>query len=174
MARGISVLLLLGFGTIALCQEPGKLTTVLLSSDAKSLNAVDLGMAASLETENNRQQRSPQFGLLSDYGDYSDYEDEARHLGHKFKPHKHHKPVGYHGGYGCRGIECGGGWNPGYGGHHESGHGGSFATASAGSSGGGGYHGGHSEANAQSASFSVGPYTASFSVAQAASNGHNF
>lgn len=56
-------------------------------------------------------------------------------------------------------------WQPNYGGH--TGQGASFASASAGSVGGSGpYGGGHSQANAQSASFNVGPFSASFSAAQ--------
>jgi len=55
-------------------------------------------------------------------------------------------------------------WQPDYGGY---GQGASFASASAGSVGGGGpYGGGHSQANAQSASFNIGPFSASFSSAQ--------
>ena len=61
-----------------------------------------------------------------------------------------------------------GSYYPEYGGHYPShqqfGQGGSFATASAGSFGGG-HYGGNSQANAQSASFNFGPF--SFSVAQA-------
>lgn len=66
-------------------------------------------------------------------------------------------------------------WQPNYGGHHHIGQGASFASASTGSIGGGGpYGGGHSQANAQSASFNVGPFSASFSAAQSLSGQNGF
>jgi len=65
-------------------------------------------------------------------------------------------------------------WQPDYG-HHHTGQGASFASASAGSIGGGGpYDGGHSQANAQSASFNVGPFSASFSAAHSSSGQNGF
>lgn len=61
-------------------------------------------------------------------------------------------------------------WQPDYSNYHHTGQGASFASASAGSiNGGGPYGGGHSQANAQSASFNVGPFSASFSAAQSSS-----
>lgn len=54
-----------------------------------------------------REQRSPQFGLLGDYGDYLGFNDNSR-LGHRRPLHKHHyRPLGTHG---CRGYHCGGGY----------------------------------------------------------------
>ncbi|KYN07177.1 hypothetical protein ALC62_01843 [Cyphomyrmex costatus] len=130
------------------------------------------------ENDTTREQRSPQFGLLGGYNDYdyNDYDDAYyfrygnKRKYHHYKPFRPHRPHGLIGGYGCRGgYGCGGGyggWQPDYGGHHH-GQGASFASASAGSvSGGGPYGGGHSEANSQSASFNIGPFSASFSTAQ--------
>ncbi|XP_066601262.1 uncharacterized protein [Prorops nasuta] len=153
--------------------KPSKILTSLRPLDS----ITDLTNDPTNTSEILRKQRSPIF--LDDYDDddYSYEEDDgARHLlfGHK---RKKHKPLlgGFLSGHGCRGGYNCGGWQPDYGGHYQghqpASHGGSFATASAGSlgNGGGGPHGPHSEANAQSASFSFGPYTATFSVAQASS-----
>jgi len=66
-------------------------------------------------------------------------------------------------------------WQPDYGNHHHTGQGASFASASAGSiSGGGPYGGGQSGAHAQSASFNIGPFSASFSAAQSSSGYNGF
>ncbi|XP_014484122.1 PREDICTED: keratin, type I cytoskeletal 9-like [Dinoponera quadriceps] len=166
------LLLIAVLSVISLRETSGKPTEIATSSDTLIPDPVALTGSSNLSgTDTMRKQRSPQYGLLSDYGDYdgdSDYDDSSRHFlsGHKRKFHKPHKPFGLIGGHGCRGYDCGG-----YGGHHQGGQGGSFATASAGSVGGGEgpYGGGHSEANAQSASFSFGPYSATFSVAQSSS-----
>ncbi|RLU21610.1 hypothetical protein DMN91_005983 [Ooceraea biroi] len=169
-----SVSLIIALCAIFLNQSHGKPTEIAKNADV-------LDPAASTANNNSseavvetvREQRSPQFGLFDNYGDYSDYGDNARfYYGSKRKYHHHkpyhHKPIG---GHGCRGYGCGGGLQPDYGGHYYGGQGSSFASASAGSIGGGGpYNGGHSGANAQSASFSVGPFSASFSSAQASGN----
>ncbi|XP_051167949.1 uncharacterized protein LOC127285805 [Leptopilina boulardi] len=121
-----------------------------------------------------RVQRSPQGGLLNDdaFEDYSD-DPEGRHL------HKRKHKRKYHGGFGChRKHGCGGwqgGYFPTYGGHYpfhqQFGQGGSFATASGGFFGGG-HHGGNGHANAQSASFNLGPF--SFNLAQAGAGARPF
>ncbi|KAL6255061.1 hypothetical protein P5V15_013394 [Pogonomyrmex californicus] len=175
------VLLMTALGAIFLKESFGKPTEV---ANSDVLDPVALTVNNTTETEATREQRSPQFGLLGGLlggSDYYDYNDDARnyHYGNKrkyyhHKPFQHHRPHGFVGGHGCRGYGCGGGWQPDYGGHH-TGQGASFASASAGSIGGGGpYGGGHSQANAQSASFSVGPFTASFSAAQSSSGQDGF
>lgn len=65
-------------------------------------------------------------------------------------------------------------WQSGHDGHYHGGQAASFASASAGSIGGSGYDGGHSGANAQSGSFTIGPISASFSSAQASSENNGF
>ncbi|XP_017881143.1 histone-lysine N-methyltransferase Suv4-20-like [Ceratina calcarata] len=114
--------------------------------------------------DNERGQRSPQFGFLD--GDFSDpdsdFVEEERHFKHHHRKH-HHKP-GY-------------GEYPQYGGYPSPvvypqpvapvQSGGSFATASAGSTG----YGGQSQANAQSATLNFGPFSASFSTAEASAGG---
>lgn len=155
-------------GVFFLRESLGKPTEIVANSDA--LDPVALTVNSTSETVATREQRSPQFGLLGNYGDYSDYDDNGSNYPfgnrRKFRHHKpYHRP--YHGGYGCRRYGCGGGWQPEYGNYHHTGQGASFASASAGSiSGGGPYGGGQSAANAQSASFNIGPFSASFSAAQ--------
>ncbi|XP_012149884.1 uncharacterized protein LOC105663714 [Megachile rotundata] len=133
-------------------------------SDPASLNPVEVAS----NTGNNRDQRSPQFGLLD--ADYSDYDVEEERTFDHHRKHKHHKhkPDGYNfypsGQYG--------GYRPEY--HPQPSVGGSFATASAGSVDSYGKPVGQSQANAQSASFSFGPYSASFSVAEASSGSQNY
>ncbi|XP_044578107.1 uncharacterized protein LOC123260814 isoform X2 [Cotesia glomerata] len=96
--------------------------------------------------------------------DYSDFGvPEGRELfGHR----KHNFPRG-HGcrGHGCLGIGPRPRPRPDHGGYYPNNNqAGTFATASAGSSGAG-----NTQANAQSASFNFGPFSASFSSAQASS-----
>ncbi|XP_043287862.1 uncharacterized protein [Venturia canescens] len=129
----------------------GKLMVV-----AKKMEEIDGGL---------REKRAPQFD--EDYDDYSDVA-ESRHLRFGHRRRKHRKPH-YHGGQGgCRGHGCyqGYGWQPQQGGYYNQGQG--FASATAGSNffpNGGG----QSQANAQSATFSFGPYSATFSHAEASS-----
>ncbi|XP_011872841.1 PREDICTED: keratin, type I cytoskeletal 9-like [Vollenhovia emeryi] len=172
-----SLLLMFVLGAIFLRKSLGKPTEMIANSDL--LDPVASAVNGS-EIETTREQRSPQFGLIGGYGDYYDYNDDTRYFryGNRRKYYyKHHRPHGLVGGHGCRGYGCGGGyaWQPEYGGYHHTGQGASFASASAGSIGGGGpYGGGHGQANAQSASFNIGPFSASFSAAQSSSGQNGF
>ncbi|XP_071572424.1 uncharacterized protein [Temnothorax nylanderi] len=172
------LLLIAALGAIFLKESFGKPTETEANSDV--LDPFVSTVNNTSEIEATREQRSPQFGLLGGYSDYYDYNDDARSFryGNRRKHYySHHRPHGFIGGHGCRGYGCGGGyvWQPDYGGHHHTGQGASFASASAGSIGGGGpYGGGHSQANAQSASFNIGPFSASFSAAQSASGQNGF
>ncbi|XP_039306669.1 uncharacterized protein LOC105203807 [Solenopsis invicta] len=177
--RGL--LLVTVFGAIFMRESFSKPTETLANSD--ELDPVASTVNTTSEIEATREQRSPQFGLLGGNSDYYDYNDDVRYNRYGSKRKYHHynyykpfnRPHGIVGGHGCRGYGCGGGWQPDYGGHHHTGQGASFASASAGSIGGGGpYGGGHSQANAQSASFSVGPFSASFSAAQSSSGQNGF
>ncbi|KAH0946397.1 hypothetical protein HN011_009632 [Eciton burchellii] len=175
-----SVLLIIALSAILLNESHGKPTKTAENTDALNPAASTANNPSEAIVETVRKQRSPQFGLLDSYGDYSDYDDNSRQFrfGSKrkihHKPYHHQKPHGLIGGHGCRGYDCGG-WQPDYGGHYHGGQGASFASASAGSiSGGNPYDGGHSGANAQSASFSVGPFSASFSTAQASSGSNGY
>ncbi|XP_020278133.1 dormancy-associated protein 2-like [Pseudomyrmex gracilis] len=168
--KGDAVLFIaLGVIFLTTSKSFGKPTETVETSDVPDPIASYVNTSSKLDTK--REQRSPQFGLLGG-SDYSDYDYGARHFGSRRK--HHHKP--YHGfGGGCRGYNCGGGWQPDYGGHHHAGQGASFASASAGSvSGGGPYGGGHSQANAQSASFNIGPFSATFSAAQSSAGNTGF
>uniref|UniRef100_A0A0C9PZC9 SYDE2 protein n=1 Tax=Fopius arisanus TaxID=64838 RepID=A0A0C9PZC9_9HYME len=105
--------------------------------------------------------------------DFNEDEASSRHLFGWRKKKRRHYPVGL-GGHGCRGHGCGGGpgWRPpGYGGYYPQNHpaSNSFATASTGSFAN---HGVPAQANAHSASFNIGPYSATFSIAQAFSGGY--
>ncbi|XP_012219769.1 uncharacterized protein [Linepithema humile] len=156
-------------GVIFLKESLSKSAEIAANSDV--LDPVVLTVNNSSETDAKREQRSPQFGLLGgDISDYSDYDYGARFFGSKRKFHR--KPHYQHRPHGCRGYGGCGGWQPNYGGHY-GGQGASFASASAGSVGSGPYGGGQSQANAQSASFNIGPFSASFSAAQSAA-GHGF
>ncbi|XP_015111021.1 spidroin-2-like [Diachasma alloeum] len=113
-------------------------------------------------------------GASSD--DFYDDGPSSRHLFGRRKKKRPHYNHGL-GGHGCRGHGCDGGYGwqqPGHGGYYPQNQAGgsSFATASAGSVGPLGPHGASSQANAQSASFNFGPYSATFSVAQASSGGN--
>ncbi|XP_029168092.1 uncharacterized protein LOC114938348 [Nylanderia fulva] len=163
-----SLLLIMVLGVLFLRESLSKPTKIVASSDV--LDPIALTVNDKSEIVATREQRSPQFGLLGSYGDYSDYDDNFFRSRRKF----HHKPYHRPGGYGCRRYGCGGGggWQPDYGNYHHTGQGASFASASAGSiNGGGPYGGGQSAANAQSASFNIGPFSASFSAAQSSSSG---
>ncbi|KAL0124689.1 hypothetical protein PUN28_006499 [Cardiocondyla obscurior] len=172
------LLLMTALSAIFLRGSLGKPTEIVLNS--KLLGATATIANKTSEIEITRKQRSPQYGLLGDsgvlgYSDY-DYNDDASSLryGNRRKfYYKHRRPHGLFGGHGCRRYGCGG-WQPDYGGHY-GGQGTSFASASAGSIGGGGpYGGGQSQANAQSASFNIGPFSASFSAAQSSSGQNGF
>ncbi|XP_050455954.1 uncharacterized protein LOC126853882 [Cataglyphis hispanica] len=155
-------------GVFFLKESHCKPTEIVADSDV--LDPVAITVNNESEIVATRKQRSPQYGLLGNYGDYSDYDDNAPYFrfGHKRKLYQH-KPY-HHKPHGCRRYGCGGGWQPHYGNYHHTGQGASFASASAGSiSGGGPYGGGQSGANAQSASFNIGPFSASFSAAQSSS-----
>ncbi|XP_063993289.1 uncharacterized protein LOC135170973 [Diachasmimorpha longicaudata] len=120
---------------------------------------------------------APDSGSITFPGASSDdfYDDgpSSRHLfgrRKKKRPHYNH----FLGGQGCRGHGCDGGYGwqrPGHGGYYPQNQvgGSSLAMASAGSTGPLGNA--PSQANAQSASFKFGPYSATFSVAQASSGG---
>ncbi|XP_011269660.1 uncharacterized protein LOC105259435 [Camponotus floridanus] len=164
-----SLFLIIVLGVFFLKESLGKPIEMLTNSDV--LDPITVNNVSEIVA--TREQRSPQFGLLNNYGDYSDYDDNVRYFpfGNKRKLHKpyHHRP------HGCRRFGCDGGWQPNYGNHHHTGQGASFASASAGSiSGGGPYGGGQSGANAQSASFNIGPFSASFSAAQSSSGYNGF
>ncbi|XP_076763403.1 uncharacterized protein LOC143430852 [Xylocopa sonorina] len=133
----------------------------------RSLSPAQQTEVASTVDENKREQRSPQFGFLDE--DYSDSGSDFV-VERSFKHHRkhHHKPGG------CG--DCSYGQYPSYPppaiypvpSYPQQG-GGSFATASAGSIDSHGRPEGQSHANAQSASFNIGPYSASFSIAEASS-----
>ncbi|CAL1681852.1 unnamed protein product [Lasius platythorax] len=172
MRRGL--LLMMVLGVFFLRESLGKPTEMVANSDVLDPIASTVNNVSEIVA--TREQRSPQFGLLGNYGDYSDYDAPYYPFGNRRKFH-HHKPYHHkpHGGHGCRRYGCGGGWQPDYGNHHHTGQGASFASASAGSiSGGGPYGGGQSGANAQSASFNIGPFSASFSAAQSSSGYNGF
>nr|XP_034171817.1 uncharacterized protein LOC117600456 [Osmia lignaria] len=142
-------------------------------SNPGSLNPVQLMEVVSVDADQNREQRSPQFGLLGeDYSDYSEEEEERTFDHHRKHKHHKHKPEGFHG----HPTGHYGGYQPPE--HYyppSTGGGGSFATASAGSIDSHGKpFGGQSHANAQTASFSFGPYSATFSVAEAASGSQRY
>ncbi|CAL7939805.1 unnamed protein product [Xylocopa violacea] len=144
----------------------------------RSLSPVQQTEVVSTVDDNKREQRSPQFGFLDeDFADTDSDFIEERRLKHHRK--HHHKPGG------CG--DCSYGQYPSYpspGGYpppaiypvpaYPQQGGGSFATASAGSIDSHGRPEGQSHANAQSASFNFGPYSASFSIAEASSGGQRF
>ncbi|XP_076682501.1 uncharacterized protein LOC143376260 [Andrena cerasifolii] len=193
MSRFLPIVALCAFFFAACTAKPAQVL-----SDPQSLRPLEQQGLVAAETDNNRGQRSPQFGFPSEgsgpLGRNPEFEGKHR------KQHRGPKQ--------CDEFGCAGGFgaDPGFypppplpfGGAGEAsasasagsigfnggpGADASFASANAGSSEGSfgprpfgaPFGGGESQANAQSANFNFGPFgSASFSVAEASSAGQQF
>ncbi|XP_033334372.2 uncharacterized protein LOC117225154 [Megalopta genalis] len=180
-SRFLSVAILCAFFLDACPAKPAEV----LADGSSQLNPLEQQLINAVETDAKRAQRSPQFGFPDGgFGSYPDYDGDGP-FDDGIRRHRHkHRPEGC-GEFGCGGEGFGPlpGYYPSAGGSSQATAqasagsnggpfgGGSEASASAGSSGSGGPFGGEggSQANAQSASFNVGPFSASFSIAESSS-----
>ncbi|XP_078049288.1 uncharacterized protein LOC144476356 [Augochlora pura] len=179
-SRFVTVAVLCAVSFAACSAKPA----VTLANGSSQLDPLQQQLITAVETDAKRAQRSPQFGFPDGgFGPGPEFGGEFGE-GNRRYPHRP-RPEG------CGEFGCGEGFGPlpGYypsaGGSSQSTAqaqagsnggpfgGGSSASASAGASGSDGPFGGEggSQANAQSASFNVGPFSASFSIAESSSGG---